>query len=97
MSAPTPAAKYAGIATDNPVEVPSTDLFHTALDMAQAAKVGNVSGWLAARYGCGNLEDVTFLMSQMLGVLIENGAIHRGVHPADAWSELREQGVDEFG
>ena len=97
MSAPTPAAQFPGITTETSVEAPTTDLFHTALDMAQAAKVGNVSGWLAARYSCSNFEDVAFLMSQMLGVLIENGAIHRGVHPADAWSELREQGVDEFG
>lgn len=83
--------------TEDPVHDPTRDLFHTALDMAQAAKAGNVSGWLAARYASGRAEDVTFLLSQMLGVLIENGAISRGVHPADAWRELREQGVDEFG
>ena len=83
--------------TDDPVQAPTMELFHAALDMAQAAKAGNVSGWLASRYSCGRFDDVAFLMSQMLGVLIENCAIARGVHPADAWNELREQGVDEFG
>ncbi|WP_326601658.1 hypothetical protein [Rhodococcus sp. PD04] len=83
--------------TEDPIDDPTRELFHTALDMAQAAKAGNVSGWLAARYECGRVEDVAFVLSQMLGVLIENGAISRGVHPADAWRELRERGVDDFG
>ena len=83
--------------TEEPVDGPTRELFHTALDMAQAAKAGNVSGWLAARYESGRLEDVAFLLSQMLGVLIENGAVGRGVHPADAWRQLRERGVDDFG
>lgn len=73
------------------------ELFRTALDMAQAAKTGNVSGWLAARTECGRTEDMTYLLSQMLGVLIENVAIRDGVHPADRWCELRERGIDEFG
>ncbi|SUE16871.1 Uncharacterised protein [Rhodococcus gordoniae] len=83
--------------TEQPIDDPTRELFRTALDMAQAAKVGNVSGWLTARYESGRLEDVAFLLSQMLGVLIENGAVSRGVHPADAWRELREGGVDDFG
>jgi hypothetical protein len=33
----------------------------------------------------------------MLGVLIENDAIRRGVHPADVWAQLRDRGIDEFG
>ncbi|MEU5840630.1 hypothetical protein [Rhodococcus sp. NPDC047139] len=85
------------VPTEKPVEDPTQELFHTALDMAQAAKAGNVSGWLAARYQSGRLEDVAFLLSQMLGVLIENGAVSRGVHPADVWRELRDRGVDDFG
>lgn len=83
--------------TDESASTDMRELFHVALDMAQAAKTGNVSGWLAARSACRRTEDMTFLLSQMLGTLVENGAIREGVHPADVWGELRERGIDEFG
>lgn len=76
---------------------PTADLFGVVLDMAQAAKAGNVSGWLTAKYMAGNAENLAYLTSRMLGVLIENDAIRRGIHPADAWRGLRERGIDEFG
>lgn len=76
---------------------PDAELFRTVLDMAQAAKTGNTSGWLAARYRGAALEDLTYLSTAMLGVLIENEAVRRGVHPADAWRELGQRGLDDFG
>ncbi|MEE2034351.1 hypothetical protein [Rhodococcus chondri] len=78
-------------------EDPAPGLFGVVLDMAQAAKAGNVSGWLTAKYTAGHAEDLAYLTSKMLGVLIENNAIRRGIHPADAWKGLRERGIDEFG
>lgn len=73
------------------------DLFATVLDMAQAAKSGNTAGWFAARLRGAALDDLVYLSTAMLGVLIENDAVRRGVHPADAWQELRRRGLDEFG
>jgi hypothetical protein len=35
--------------------------------------------------------------SVLLGVLIENDAVRRGVHPADAWAQLRAGGLADFG
>lgn len=78
-------------------EPSSSDLFQTVLDMAQAAKAGNTSGWLAARYGGLPLEDLAYTCTEMLGILIENNAIREGVHPADMWRRMRTAGVDEFG
>lgn len=83
--------------TENHVDDPARELFPVALDLARAAKSGNISGWLSTRYEFGHLEDITFLLSQMVGVLVENDAIRRGVHPADRWAELHARGVDEFG
>ncbi|MGN5238795.1 MULTISPECIES: hypothetical protein [unclassified Rhodococcus (in: high G+C Gram-positive bacteria)] len=78
-------------------EPSSSELFQTVLDMAQAAKSGNTSGWLAARYSGLALEDLAYTCTEMLGILIENNAIREGVHPADMWRRLRAAGVDEFG
>ena len=75
----------------------SAELFGSVLDMARAAKRGDVSGWLTVKSGTHRPEDVAFLSSQMLGVQIENDAVRRGVHPADVWSELRRRGLDDFG
>ncbi|MFD6857071.1 hypothetical protein ACFWCF_06970 [Rhodococcus sp. NPDC060090] len=78
-------------------ESPSSELFQAVLDMAQAAKAGNTSGWLAARYSGLPLEDLAYTCTEMLGILIENNAIREGVHPADMWRRVRTAGVDEFG
>jgi hypothetical protein len=80
------------------VDGPSNaELFQAVLDMAQAAKAGNTSGWLAARYSGLPLEDLAYTCTEMLGILIENNAIREGVHPADMWRRLQTDGVDEFG
>ncbi|WP_226436379.1 hypothetical protein [Rhodococcus yananensis] len=82
----------------DPAPDPSgAELFRTVLDMAQAAKAGNSSGWLAARYRGASLDDLAYLSTAMLGVLIENEAVRRGVHPADAWRDLGRRGLDDFG
>ncbi|MGW0018749.1 hypothetical protein ACWDUD_10525 [Rhodococcus sp. NPDC003382] len=80
-----------------PTEKPADELFHAVLEMARNAKQQNASGWLRARYASEHTEDAAYLTSLMLGVLIENDAIRRGVHPADVWAQLRERGIDEFG
>ncbi|ATQ32067.1 hypothetical protein CS378_21780 [Rhodococcus ruber] len=72
-------------------------LFGSVLDMARAAKRGDVSGWLTAKSSTHRPEDVAYLSSVLLGVLIENDAVRRGIHPADVWRELRERGLDDFG
>ncbi|MFL1592255.1 hypothetical protein NQ854_05080 [Rhodococcus ruber] len=72
-------------------------LFGSVLDMARAAKRGDVSGWLTAKSSTHRPEDVAYLSSVLLGVLIENDAVRRGIHPADVWCELRERGLDDFG
>ena len=74
-----------------------TELFQSVLDMAEAAKRQDISRWMAAKCGPRRPEDVAFLSSMMLGVLIENDAIRRGVHPADVWRQLRAQGLENFG
>ena len=80
------------------VDGPSNaELFQVVLDMAQAAKAGNTSGWLAARYSGLPLEDLAYTCTEMLGILIENNAIREGVHPADLWRRLQTDGVEEFG
>lgn len=80
-----------------PTEKPAEELFRSVLEMARTAKQQNTSGWLRARYESERAEDVAYLTSMMLGVLIENDAIRRGIHPADVWAQLRERGLDEFG
>ena len=80
-----------------PTEEPADELFRSVLEMARTAKQQNTSGWLRARYESEHAEDVAYLTSMMLGVLIENDAIRRGIHPADVWAQLRERGLDEFG
>lgn len=72
-------------------------LFQSVLDMAEAAKRQDMSRWMAAKCSPRRPEDVAYLSSMMLGVLIENDAIRRGVHPADVWRELRTQGLENFG
>jgi len=80
-----------------PTDKPTDELFHAVLEMARNAKRQNTSGWLRARCATERAEDAAYLTSLMLGVLIENDAIRRGVHPADVWAQLRERGLDEFG
>jgi hypothetical protein len=79
---------------------PTTDtgaLFDTALTMAAAAKRGNVTAWAEAKSARHDPDALAFLNSVLLGVLIENDAVRRGVHPADVWAQLRRGGLDEFG
>lgn len=73
------------------------DLFTSVLDMARAAKRKDVSSWLQARCSAHCAEDSAYLTSMLLGILIENDAIRSGVHPADAWQRLRQDGLDNFG
>ncbi|MFZ2528845.1 MAG: hypothetical protein WAX14_14535 [Rhodococcus sp. (in: high G+C Gram-positive bacteria)] len=80
-----------------PTVEPTDELFRSVLEMARTAKQQNISGWLRTRYESEHAEDIAYLTSMMLGVLIENDAIRRGVHPADVWAQLRERGLDEFG
>ncbi|MGW0041659.1 hypothetical protein [Rhodococcus sp. NPDC003348] len=86
--------------TDLTTERPSTDtqaLFETALEMASAAKRGNVTRWAEAKSARHDPDALAFLNSVLLGVLIENDAVRRGVHPTDVWARLRAGGLDEFG
>lgn len=78
-------------------DAPDDTLFRDVLDMARAAKTGNTSGWLAARYRGASVEDLAYLASAMLGVLVENDAIRRGIHPADAWQDVAGRGLADFG
>ncbi len=86
---------------DDPSQaLPHTDtraLFETALTMAAAAKRGNVTAWAEAKCARHDPDALAFLNSVLLGVLIENDAVRRGVHPADVWAQLRAGGLDEFG
>lgn len=72
-------------------------LFEAALAMAAAAKRGNVTAWTQAKRGRHDPDALAFLNSVLLGVLIENDAVRRGVHPTDVWAQLRAGGLDEFG
>ncbi|MFE3292179.1 hypothetical protein [Rhodococcus sp. NPDC059234] len=79
---------------------PGTDtraLFETVLEMAASAKRGNVARWAEAKSARHDPDALAFLNSMLLGVLVENDAVRRGVHPTDVWGRLRAAGLDEFG
>ena len=65
--------------------------------MPAAAKRGNVTSWTQAKSARHDPDALAFLNSVLLGVLIENDAVRRGVHPTDVWERLRAGGLDEFG
>ncbi|MFD4291633.1 hypothetical protein ACFWPA_19530 [Rhodococcus sp. NPDC058505] len=86
--------------TDLTTTRPASDaaaLFETALEMASAAKRGNVARWAEVKSARHDPDALAFLNSVLLGVLIENDAVRRGVHPTDVWAQLRAGGLDEFG
>ncbi|SEL24180.1 hypothetical protein [Rhodococcus maanshanensis] len=72
-------------------------MFDAVLEMAAAAKRGNVMRWTEAKTTQHQAEGLAFMNSVLLGVLIENDAVRRGVHPADAWAQLRAGGLADFG
>ncbi|MFZ2174774.1 MAG: hypothetical protein WAW17_12215, partial [Rhodococcus sp. (in: high G+C Gram-positive bacteria)] len=67
-------------------------LFKSVLDMAEAAKRRDSSHWMQLRCGTRRADDSAYLTSMLLGLLIENDAIRRGIHPTDAWRQLQQQG-----
>ncbi|NLU82530.1 hypothetical protein [Rhodococcus sp. HNM0569] len=73
------------------------EFFRCVLDMAEAARHEDSSAWMQARCRTRSADDSAYLSSMLLGLLVENEAVRRGEHPADAWHRLRTEGIDSFG
>ncbi|TXG92963.1 hypothetical protein DW322_21170 [Rhodococcus rhodnii] len=73
------------------------ELFVHALTMAEAARRGDGTAWMQARAATRRCDDLAYLTSMLLGQLVENDAVRRGVHPADEWTRLRRAGIENFG
>ncbi|NLG55514.1 MAG: hypothetical protein GX542_07670 [Rhodococcus sp.] len=82
--------------TQESIDQEERELFRCVLDMVEAARHQDSTRWIQARCRAHRSEDSAYLTSMLLGLMIESDALRRGIHPVDAWKQIRDGGIESL-